>query len=277
MSSLIKTILLFTFLTLLLVFIGRLIGGTGGMLFFLFIATIINGISYFFSDKIALSMSHAQPIKESDDPKLFSIIRDLAQRADMPMPRVYMTPDMQPNAFATGRSPKHAAVAVTRGIMQILTYDELKGVLAHEMSHVRNRDVLIATIAAVLVGVISFIAQMAGFFGGGDRENSNPFAGLIMLILAPLGATLIQLAISRQREYQADASGAHLIHDPMELATALQKIEYGVKTTPMDVNQSLSSLYIANPFSGNLISSLFSTHPPMDKRIERLRLMKGKV
>ena len=278
MSSYIKTALLFGILTVLLVLIGRAIGGTGGMTLFLIISLVINFASYFFSDKIALSMAHAQAVSEQEAPQLYSIIRELTQKDNIPMPKIYITPDMQPNAFATGRNPKHASVAVTQGILKVLNVDQLKGVLAHEISHVKNRDILIATIAAVLAGVITYVAQLGMFMGGGNnRENSNPISGLLLIIVAPIAATLIQLAISRQREYAADLSGAELTRKPEDLATALETIETNVQRIPMQVNQSISSLYIANPFGGRNLAGLFSTHPSTADRIARLMELEEKL
>jgi heat shock protein HtpX len=277
-----KTTFFMVLLTVLLVFAGGAMGGqNGAMLAFIF-ALIMNGVSYWFSDKIVLRMYHAQPVTEAEAPELYNIVADLAMRARMPMPKVYLIDNPTPNAFATGRNPNHAAVAVTTGIMKILNREELTGVLAHELSHVRHRDILIGTIAATVAGAISMIANMAqwamifGGFGGrsNDREGgANPFVAIIMIILAPIAAMLIQMAISRSREYEADAGGAKLCGNPLWLAQALRKLELGNKRIPMNANPATAHMFIVSPLHGGGVMSLFSTHPPMEERIARLEGM----
>jgi heat shock protein HtpX len=253
-----------------------LIGGQSTALIFLFMAALMNMGSYFFSDKLALKMSGAKPISESEAPRLYQIVRDLCTRAGLPMPRLYMIPADQPNAFATGRNPKHSAVAVTRGITQLLSEDELRGVLSHELAHVKHRDILIQSVAATIGAAITYLGYMLLWFGGGD-DNDSPLgliASLALVLLAPLAATIIQLSISRQREYAADAGGAELTGNPESLASALLRLEEGAKAMPMQVNQAAEPLYIVKPFSGKGIASLFSTHPPIDERVRRLRQMR---
>ena len=244
------------------------------------VAVAMNMVSYWFSDKIVLAMYGARPISEAEAPRLYAIVRRLATRAQIPMPPVYLIPTDAPNAFATGRSPDHAAVAVTEGIMRILDEDELEGVLAHELSHVRNRDVLISTIAATLAGAITYLAHMmqwAAFFGGGrssdDEEGGSPWAMLLLAILAPFAAMLVQLAVSRAREYQADASGARLAGRSSGLAKALEKLETAARAEPMPANPATAHLFIVNPLSGQTLMRLFSTHPPIEERVRRLRAM----
>lgn len=243
----------------------------------LFLALLMNGVSYFFSDKIALKMSGAKPLPKSQNPSLYATVEDLAKKMNLPMPKLYITPARQANAFATGRDPKHASVAVTQGILDTLSKEELKGVLAHELGHVKNRDILIATIAAVLASAISFIGNMALFRSYGDDEDSG--GGIIVLIaaiLVPIGASIIQLAVSRQREYGADETGAKVIGNGDPLADALLAISDSTTKAPMQTNPAFSSLYIENPFGGkatNLLN-LFSTHPPVEERVKRLRAMK---
>ncbi len=271
-----RTTILLATLSGLFVAIGFLIGGSSTALLFLFFAFLLNMGSYFFSDKIALKMSRAKPISESEAPRLYQIVRDLCTRADLPMPRLYMIPVDQPNAFATGRNPKHSAVAVTRGITQLLSEDELRGVLAHELAHVKHRDILITSVAATIGAAITYLGYMLLWFGGGD-DNESPL-GLIgvlaMVLLAPIAATIIQLSISRQREYAADAGGAELTGNPESLASALLRLEEGAKAMPMQVNQAAEPLYIVKPFSGGGFARLFSTHPPIDDRVRRLRQMR---
>lgn len=264
------------FLTLLLVFGGAAIGGQRGMTYALMMAFFMNFITYFFSDKIVLRMYRAQEVSEADAPVLYRIVKRLTQKAGMPMPKVYIIPDDSPNAFATGRSPKHAAVAATEGIMRILSEDELAGVMAHELAHVRHRDILIGTIAATIAGAISYLAQMAFFFGGrsDDDEGGNPFVAILMMILAPIAAMLIQMAISRSREYAADAGGAQLHGNPMALANALRKLHEGSQAIPMHATPATSHMMIVNPLSGGAMMRLFSTHPPVEERIARLQSMR---
>ncbi len=270
-----KTTVLLAALTALLMFIGGLLGGREGMLIALIFAGGINFISYWFSDKIVLAMYRAQPVEEAQAPGLYRIVRRLADKKGIPMPRVYIIPTDSPNAFATGRDPKHAAVAATAGILRLLNEDEMEGVMAHELTHVMHRDTLISTVAATIAGAITYLAnwiQWSAIFGGGrdDRDRGSPFGALILALLAPIAAMLIQLAISRSREYAADEGGGRLCGDPLALASALRKLERGVQVRPMmGGSPATSSLFIVNPFHGG-IAGLFSTHPPMDKRIERL-------
>jgi len=280
MSNVFKTGLLLAVLTAMLVIIGGAIGGQQGMVIAFFFALVMNFFSYWFSDKMVLAMYGAQPIEESQAPGLYAIVRRLATKAQIPMPRVYLIPSETPNAFATGRNPEHAAVAVTEGIMRILDQDELEGVLAHELSHVKNRDILISTIAATLAGAITYLAHMAqwaAMFGGrrdDDEGGSNPIAMIAMAILAPIAAMLVQLAVSRAREYQADATGARLAGRTWGLAKALEKLQMAQQVAPMNANPSTAHLFIVNPLSGQALMSLFSTHPPLEQRIARLRAMK---
>jgi heat shock protein HtpX len=270
-----RTWVLVAGLSALLIGIGALIGG-GFLYLFVAFAVIMNVVGYWFSDKIALKASRAQPVSEQEAPDLYRIIRDLSERAELPMPRVYMIPSEQPNAFATGRNPKHAAVAVTQGLLQHLPTDQVRGVLAHELAHVKNRDILVSSIAAMIAASIAAIANILQFsflFGGGDDdENPLGFIGaLATIILAPLAAMLLQLAVSRQREYLADATGARFLGEGKPLADALGTLERGVQAVPMQVNPAMETLYIVNPFSGGQVASLFSTHPPLAERIRRLR------
>jgi heat shock protein HtpX len=276
-----KTVFLLTLLTLLFVFIGQVVGGKSGMIIALIFAAIMNLTTYWFSDKIVLAMYRAQPIKESDNPRLYSLVRQTATKANLPMPRVYIIPTQTPNAFATGRNPKHAAVAVTSGILKILDEDELEGVISHEMAHVRNRDILTGSIVATVAGAISVLAHMAqwgAIFGGyGGRDDEGRGRGglglLIMAIVAPLAALLIQMAISRSREYSADQTGAKISHKPLSLANALKKLDYASRRMPLEANPSTAHLFIVNPLSGKGMASLFSTHPPVEERVARLEKM----
>jgi heat shock protein HtpX len=280
MSNIFKTALLLGVLSILLVLIGGAIGGQQGMVVAFVLALGMNFFSYWFSDRMVLAMYRAKPIEESQAPALYRIVRTLATRGGIPMPRVYLIPSESPNAFATGRNPQHAAVAVTEGIMRILSEEELEGVLAHELSHVKNRDVLIATIAATLAGAITYLAHMAQWamiFGGrrdDDEEGGGVLGGILMVFLAPIAAMLIQLAVSRAREFQADATGARLAGKPGGLAKALEKLEMASKALPMDASPSTAHLFIVNPLSGRSLLRLFSTHPPIEERIARLRSMR---
>jgi heat shock protein HtpX len=269
-----RTTILMATLGGLLVAIGAAIGGPSTALLFLFVALAINFFSYFFSDKMALAMSRAKPIDESEAPRLYQIVRELTTRADLPMPRLYMIPQDQPNAFATGRNPKHAAVAVTRGITKLLSEDELRGVLAHELTHVRNRDILIQSVASAIGAAITYLAYMFMWFGDDDNSPLGLVAGLAMVLLAPIAASIIQLSISRQREYAADAGGAEICGNPESLASALLRLEQGAQAMPMQVNQAAEPLYIVRPFKGGGIAGLFSTHPPIEERVRRLRQMR---
>lgn len=281
MQNLIKTGVLLAALTSLVVLIGGAVGGQQGMLIAFIFAIAMNFGSYWFSDRIVLSMYGAQPIEEAQAPDLYRIVRRLATKAGIPLPRVYVISGDTPNAFATGRSPQHAAVAVTEGIMRMLDDEELEGVLAHELSHVRNRDTLTMTIAATLAGVITYLAHMAqwaAIFGGARRDDEEGSGGgavgaLLMAILAPIAAMLIQMAISRAREFEADASGARLVGRPWGLAKALEKLEMASKMAPMDATPATAHLFIVNPLSGEGLLALFSTHPPIQERIARLRAM----
>jgi heat shock protein HtpX len=267
----VKTVVLLAALSGLLIAVGGAIGGIGGAITFAVIAGAMNFASYWFSASIVLKTSRAKEIQREDDPHLFGMIEEVAKRADMPMPRVYIMDSPQPNAFATGRNPKNAAVAVTTGIRQLLTDRELFGVLGHEISHVKNRDILTSSIVATIASAISMIAWMSLWFGG--RDNRNPLLGLVAVIVAPIAATLIQLGISRTREYQADRDGAKVVGDPEALASALAKLEMGAQRVQMDVPESTAHLFIVNPLKGHSMAGLFSTHPPIQQRIERLRKM----
>ncbi|MBI2368519.1 MAG: zinc metalloprotease HtpX [Deltaproteobacteria bacterium] len=276
-----KTTFLMALLTVLLVTAGGAMGGEGGMMLAFLFALIMNGVSYWFSDKIVLRMYGAKEISADEAPTLHHIIRDLTLRARMPMPKLYLIPQEAPNAFATGRDEKHAAVAVTEGILRILDEKELRGVLAHELSHIRNRDILIGTIAATMAGAISMLANMAHWgmiFGGrssDNREGGHPIVALLMIIIAPLAAMLVQMAISRSREFGADATGATISGDPSSLANALRKLERGVKRIPMEANPATAHMFIVNPLTGGGLMTLFSTHPNVEERIRRLEHMAG--
>jgi heat shock protein HtpX len=273
-AATLRTTVLLATLGGLLVAIGYLIGGPGTALAFLFFAVLFNLAMWFFSDKIALRASGAKPISESDAPRIYQIVRELCTRADLPMPRLYMIPQDQPNAFATGRNPKHSAVAVTRGITQLLSEDELRGVIAHELAHVKHRDILITSVAAAIGTAITYLAYMLLWFGGDDESPLGLIGSLALVLLAPLAATIIQLAVSRQREFGADAGGAAISGNPESLASALLRLEEGSKAMPMQVNQATEPLYIVKPFSGKGLASLFSTHPPIEERVSRLRQMR---
>jgi heat shock protein HtpX len=262
--------------------IGQWLGGSQGLVIAFVFAVLMNFGSYWFSDKIVLAMYRAREVSEAEAPMLYRIVHNLAVRAGMPMPRLYIIPSESPNAFATGRNPQHAAVAVTEGILRLMNERELTGVLAHELSHVQNRDILISSIAATLAGVVMMVANMArwaAFFGGmnrDDREGGGGIIGLIaMSILAPVAAAIIQMAISRTREYEADASGARMSGDPLGLASALGKLGAASERIPLDASPQTSHLFIVNPLSGRSLMQLFSTHPPLEERITRLRRMAG--
>lgn len=263
-----KTAFLLTVLTLIIIGIGERLGGQNGMIYALVIAAGMNFFSYFFSDKLALAMNGARPVTREQLPRVYQVVESLTQKIGIPMPRIYVIPTDSPNAFATGRNPSHAAVAVTEGILRLLDDEELEGVLAHELGHVRNRDILISSVAATLAGAITMLARFEFWFGG--RDDRDRGGGLLTLILAPVAAILIQLAVSRSREYQADATGAHFTHNPYALARALQKLDAYSKRIPMAVPASTAHLFIVQPFMGMNLGNLFSTHPPIPKRIERL-------
>ena len=277
MGNTFKTAFLLTLLTLLLMFIGRLFGGQNGMLLALAFAAVMNFVSYFYSDKIALRMYRAQPVTREQLPRAYAAVERLTQKIGIPMPKIYVIPNESPNAFATGRNPQHASVAVTQGILNLLTDEELEGVLAHELGHVNNRDILISSVAATVAGAITMLASMArwgmlfgGFGGRDDRDRGGGIGALLMLFLAPVAASLIQLAFSRSREYQADATGAHFTGNPYALASALSKLDAYSRRLPMQATPSTAHLFIIQPFLGMTFGSLFSTHPPIAKRIERL-------
>jgi len=274
-----KTAILLSVMTVFLMWVGRMLGGTGGMIFALVLAAGMNFISYWYSDKIVLKMYRAREISPNEAPEIHDIVRELSQRANIPMPRIYIIPQQTPNAFATGRNPENAVVAVTEGILNILNREEMMGVLAHELAHVNNRDILISTIAATMAGAIMMAANMARWFAifGGMRGDDGEDGGggivglIVMSVLAPIAAVLIQMAISRSREYQADATGARFAHNPEGLASALEKLSAYSKRIPMDANPSTAHMFIVNPLSGKSMMSLFSTHPPLEDRIARLR------
>ncbi len=275
-----KIFLLMGILSVILVLIGGAVGGNNGAALFFLISLAMNFFSYYFSDKIAIKMTGSQPVSKEEAPELYNIVGGLAKRAGLPMPRLYITPSTQPNAFATGRNPEHAAVAVTKGLLQILNRSELEGVLAHELAHIKNRDVLLGTIAATFAGAIAMIANIikwGAIFGMGrdDNEGGGNFIGAIALaIIAPLAAMIIQMSISRSREYQADASGAQFAGSAGGLANALLKLENAARRVPMQVNPATSHLFIVNPLSGASVARLFSTHPPIEERVKRLSNMK---
>jgi heat shock protein HtpX len=276
-SATLRTTVLLATLTGLLVGIGYLVGGPQIALLFLIGALFFNLIQFWFSDKIALRMAGAKPVTEEEAPKLYEMVRELTTRAGLPMPRLYVIPQQQPNAFATGRNPNHSAVAVTQGILELLNDDELKGVLAHELTHIQHRDILVTTIAASIGGAITYLAYMMLWFGGDDESPLSLVASLAMVLLAPIAAALIQLAVSRQREFSADAGGAEISGNPESLASALLRLEGGAEAAPMQVNQATEPLYIVKPFSGGGIAGLFSTHPPIEERVRRLRQMRPAI
>jgi heat shock protein HtpX len=274
----IKTFILLVTLTLILIWAGGALGGKQGMTIAMILALGMNFFSYWFSDKIVLKMYGAKEVTESEAPELYAMVRRLTQKAELPMPKVYMINQDQPNAFATGRNPNHAAVAVTTGIMRILSTEELQGVIGHELAHVKNRDILISTIAATIAGAISYLAHMAQWamiFGGhrDDDEGGNPFAAIAMMIVGPIAALIVQMAISRSREYAADQGGAQITGNPRYLAGALRKLHRASQQIPMNANPATSHMFIVNPLSGGGLLKLFSTHPPIEERIARLESM----
>lgn len=277
-----KTFFLLTFLTLLFIWVGGMLGGQQGMVFAFFFACVMNFGSYWFSDKIVLAMYRAKPVSEENAPELYSIVRELCRKARLPLPKIYTIPTQAPNAFATGRNPEHAVVAVTEGILEILDRDELSGVLSHELAHVKHRDILISSIAATLAGAVSMLANMARWslmFGGmrnrDDDRQGNPLALLATVILVPIAAMLIQLAVSRSREFDADEAGAEIDGHPERLASALQKLESSRKAIPFrGADPATAHLFIVNPLSGDFFASLFSTHPSTKERVERLLKMR---
>ena len=280
MDNRVKTFILLAGLTVLMVLIGRAIGGKGGMQIALIFAVAMNFFSYWFSDKIVLRMSGAQEVSPAEAPELHRIVDELSQSANIPKPRVYVMQTDNPNAFATGRNPQNGAVAVTTGILRLLTPTELKGVLAHEIGHIMNRDILIQSVASTLGAAITYLAYYGPFLGGmgGDDEEGGgigAIGGLLVMILAPLAAMLIQMAISRSREYIADETGAKLCHNPESLARALEKLAYGVEAAPMHANPATEPLYIVNPLTGGGLQNWFSTHPPIEERVARLRAMRS--
>jgi len=279
MSNQLKTVLLLGALTAILIFFGNAIGGSGGMKVALVMAAIMNLVSYWFSDRMVLSMYAAQEVSPQQAPELHAMVGELAREAGVPMPRLFVIPQDTPNAFATGRDPSHAVVAVTEGIVRLLSPAELKGVLAHEMSHVRNRDILIQSVAATLGGAIMVLANMSRFSasyagGEGEQRRGNPLSLLLLAILGPSAAMLIQMAISRSREFIADESGARLCHDPEPLAGALEKLEVANQQMPMIANPATENMFIVNPLTGGGLMSLFSTHPPIEERVARLRALR---
>lgn len=278
MGNVLKTGLLLTALTLLLVWLGNLIGGQVGLIVALVFAALMNLGSYWYSDRLVIAMSGARPLSESEAPELYTMVRRLAQRAGLPMPRLYLVPEMQPNAFATGRDPQHGVVAVTQGLLQMMERSEVEGVIAHELAHIRNRDTLIMAVAATIAGAISALAHMfyyaTLFFGHRDERSGNPLAALVLVIVAPLAAMIIQLAISRAREYEADRVGAMIAGTPMGLANALRKLELAAERIPAEHAQPATAhMYIVNPLRGGGLMAMFSTHPPVQERIRRLMAM----
>lgn len=277
MDNRVKTFILLAGLTVLMVLAGRAIGGTGGMQIALVLAVAMNFFSYWYSDKIVLRMSGAREVSPADAPELHRIVEDLSRAAEIPKPRVYVMQTDNPNAFATGRNPEHGAVAVTTGILRLLNTTELKGVLAHEIGHIKNRDILIQSVASTLGAAITYLAYigMFGGFGGDDDEGLGALGAVLVMILGPIAAMLIQMAISRSREYVADETGAKLCENPESLARALEKLAYGVQRAPMKANPATEPLYIVNPLTGGGLQSWFSTHPPIEERVARLRAMRS--
>lgn len=275
----VKTVILMTAMMVLFILVGNIIGGESGMMVAFFISLAMNFGSYWFSDKIVLAMYRAQQVSREEYPQLYDSVEKLAMKAGLPMPKVYIMDNPTPNAFATGRNPNNGAVAVTTGIMKLLNKEELEGVLAHELAHIKNRDILVSTIAATLVGTITYIVHLGMFFGGGnrdDREGGNPIVSLLLLIIAPIAAMLIQMAISRSREYMADEGGADISGRPLALASALNKLQHGNEVVPMrNAGQSSAHMFIVNPLHGGGMMKLFSTHPPIEERIQRLQEIAG--
>ena len=272
--STLKTAFLMALLTVLLVFVGNLIAGEQGALMAFLLAAAMNFFSYWYSDRVVLSMYRAQEVTEAEAPQLYTMVRRLTQRARLPMPKVYVIPSATPNAFATGRDPEHAAVAVTEGIVRMLSPEELEGVIAHELAHIKHRDILIGSVAATIAGAINMLYYFGLFFGGSsDDDEGNPIVTLLMIIVAPIAAMLIQMAISRSREFAADRGGAQICGNPLALASALQNLERGVQQIPMNANPASAHMFIVNPLRGGGVASLFSTHPPTEERVRRLREM----
>ena len=279
MFNLMKTAILMAAITALFMAIGALLGGQSGMMIALAVAVAMNFFSYWFSDKMVLKMYNAQEVNESSAPQFYRMVRELAQRAELPMPRVYLIQEDAPNAFATGRNPEHAAVAATTGILRVLTERELRGVMAHELSHVKHRDILISTISATMAGAISMLANFAMFFGGrgSDGRPANPIVSILVMLLAPIAASLIQMAISRAREFEADRGGAEISGDPQALASALEKIQRYARGIPMEAAErhpETAQMMIMNPLSAGGLRGLFSTHPPTEERVARLQAMR---
>ncbi len=272
-----KTVMLMGLLTAFVILAGGALGGKSGLIIALGLALVMNGASYWYSDKIVIKMTKSKPLDRKDNPKLYEMVESLAYNANIPTPRIYLTPSSQPNAFATGRNPAHGVIAVTHGLLQLLTAEELKGVIAHELAHIKNRDILVGTVAAVMAGIITTLANLAqwalifGGLSGDDDGEGSALAALPLIILGPLAALLVQMAISRSREYLADSTGAAISGNSEGLAQALLKLEQGSRLRPMQVNPAASHMFIVNPLSGRRLMSLFSTHPPIAERVKRLR------
>ena len=272
-----KTVMLMGLLTAFVILAGGALGGKSGLIIALGLALVMNGASYWYSDKIVIKMTGSKPLNRQDNPKLYEMVESLAYNANIPTPRIYLTPSSQPNAFATGRNPAHGVIAVTHGLLQLLTAEELKGVIAHELAHIKNRDILVGTVAAVMAGIITTLANLAqwalifGGLSGDDDGEGSALAALPLIILGPLAALLVQMAISRSREYLADSTGAAISGNSEGLAQALLKLEQGSRLRPMQVNPAASHMFIVNPLSGRRLMSLFSTHPPIAERVKRLR------
>lgn len=275
MVNMLKTVVLMTVLTVGLVLVGGAFGGRGGMVTALVIAAAMNFGSYFFSDKLVLRMYRAREVTRAEAPGLYDVVETLSRRAGLPMPRVAIIPGEQPNAFATGRNPEHAVVAATEGILRILDRDEIEGVMAHELAHVRHRDMLISSVAATLAGAIMVLARFGLFFGGGDRDRGGGALAILLVVLAPLAAMIVQAAISRSREFAADAGGAEISGKPRALASALQKLEATAKRVPLQGNPATAHMFIVHPFRGGGLTKMFSTHPPTEERVARLLEMRG--